>query len=184
MEETTRTQYESLWSDDGEARYQALLYMLEETEKPVDWAYDVWDDLVQKLAHKNNHSRAIAAQMLCNLGMSDPEKRILGDFQKLLAVTKDERFVTARHCLQAIWKVGLAGKEQREMVLVGLSSRFFECADEKNCTLIRSDIIQCLNNLYQDVGGEAIEVRALQLIEAEPEAKYRKKYSSLWRAKR
>ena len=184
MDKKTRSNYETLWSDDGEARYQAMLEILEETERPVDWAYEVWDDLLQKLADKDNHVRAIAAQMLCNLSRSDPEKRMLGDFPRLLAVTKDERFVTARHCLQAIWKVGTAGKEQQEMVVAGLSGRFFECASEKNCTLIRSDIIQCLKDLYRQVGDEAVQTEALRLIEAEPDEKYRKKYSSIWRAKR
>ena len=45
--------------------------------------------------------------MLANLTKSDPEKRILKDFDALLSVTKDERFVTARHTMQSIWKVAL-----------------------------------------------------------------------------
>jgi len=55
--------------------------------------------MVESLTHMDNHVRAIAAQVLCNLARSDPENRILKDFDALLAVTKDERFVTARHCL-------------------------------------------------------------------------------------
>jgi hypothetical protein len=44
-------------------------------------------------------SRAIAAQVLCNLAKSDPKNRMAKDFQALLNVTKDERFVTARRVL-------------------------------------------------------------------------------------
>ena len=83
------------------------------TCKPVDWAYDLWNEVVENLSHKDNHNRAIAAQVLCNLAKSDPEGRILKDFDTLLAVTRDARFVTARHCLQALWKVGAAGKNSR-----------------------------------------------------------------------
>ena len=68
--------------------------------------------------------RAIAAQVLCNLAKSDPEQRMLRDFPALLAVTKDKRFVTARHTLQALWKVGLAGQVQRQMLVDGLAGRF------------------------------------------------------------
>jgi len=71
----------------------------------VDWAYEVWDDLIEMLSDKDNHVRAIGAQVLCNLARSDPKGRMLKDFEKLLVVTRDERFVTARHTFQAIWKV-------------------------------------------------------------------------------
>jgi len=98
-------------------------------------------------------------------------------------VTKDERFVTARHCLQALWKVGAAGKKQQKKLVAGLAGRFAECATEKNCTLIRYDISQSLRNLYDVVKDETVREKALELIETEPDLKYRKKYASLWRVK-
>jgi hypothetical protein len=106
---------------------------------------------------------------------------MLKDFDALLAVTKDERFVTARHCLQAIWKVGLAGKQQQQLVVEGLETRFKECISEKNCTLIRYDIIQDLKNLYDEIKDETIREKALELIEIEEDLKYRKKYSIVWK---
>ncbi len=109
MDKITRTNLDTLRSEDKELQNKAFCSVLEATDKPVDWAYDVWDEMVATLSHKDNHQRAIAAQVLCNLAKSDPENRMLRDFDALLAVTKDERFVTARHCLQSIWKVGAAG---------------------------------------------------------------------------
>ncbi|GIQ63917.1 hypothetical protein PACILC2_24850 [Paenibacillus cisolokensis] len=38
-----------------------------------------------------------------------------------MAVTKDKQFVTARHTLQSIWKIGLTGTKQKEMVVNGPS---------------------------------------------------------------
>jgi hypothetical protein len=38
---------------------------------------------------------------------------MLGDFSDLMEVTNDNRFVTARHCLQSLWKIGMAGKQQK-----------------------------------------------------------------------
>ena len=105
------------------------------------------------------------------------------DFDTLLAVTKDERFVTARHCMQALWKVGAAGKEQQVLLVDGLEGRYKECATEKNCTLFRYDILQSLRNLYDSVKDESIRAKALELIEIEEDAKYRKKYTGLWKAR-
>ena len=183
MDEITRMNLDHLRSEDSDLQNKAFFYILDATEKPVEWAYEVWDDMVNGLRHKDNHVRAIAAQVLCNLAKSDPENRMLKDFDALIAVTKDERFVTARHSLQAIWKVGVAGKNQRKILMDGLEGRFRECITEKNCTLIRYDIIQCLRNLYDEVKDEKIKEKALELIETEEDVKYRRKYASLWRAR-
>ena len=183
MNKTTRTNLDHLWSEDRELQNKAFFYILEVTDKPVDWAYDVWDELLENLSHKDNHNRAIAAQVLCNLAKSDPKNRMLKDFDALLAVTKDERFVTARHCMQSLWKVGVAGRKQQRILVDGLAGRFKECLTEKNCTLIRYDIIQGLKNLYDEVKDEKIKERALELIETEADLKYRKKYASVWRVR-
>ena len=150
----------------------------------MTWAYAVWDRLVASLKHKDNLVRAITAQVLCNLAKSDPENRMLHDFDALLEVTRDKRFVTARHCLQAIWKVGAAGQAQRQKLLDGLSLRFAECNTEKNGSLTRADILQSLHNLYKQVPDDAIRERALMLIEMETDPKNRKKYAGLWRTGR
>ena len=183
MNETTRAYLNDLRSENRELQNKAFFYILEATDKPVDWAYDVWDEMVESLSHKDNHVRAIAAQVLCNLARSDPENRMLKDFEALLAVTKDKRFVTARHCLQSIWKVGAAGKKQKEKLVEGLAGRFKECVTEKNCTLIRYDIIQGFRNLYDKVKDETVREKALELIETEDDLKYRKKYAGLWRVR-
>lgn len=183
MDETTRTTIENMHSTDSAVQNAAYSALMEATEKPVDWAYDVWDGLIKDLKHKDNHVRAIAAQILSNLAKSDPEKRMLKDFDALLVVTKDERFVTARHCLQSLWKIGVAGKEQRQKYLDGMEQRYKECIAEKNGTLIRSDIIESLRNVYREVSDDMIRDKALAWIESEEDPKYRKKYLSVWKKK-
>lgn len=185
MDSTTQTNLQNLWSEDRGLQNEAFSHILDATDKPVDWAYEdeAWDDLIENLSHKDNHNRAIAAQVLCNLAKSDPQNRMLKDFGALLAVTKDERFVTARHCMQALWKVGVAGEKQQKIFVDGLAGRFKECATEKNCTLIRYDILQSFRNVYAQVKDEKIKARALELIETEQDLKYRKKYATLWNSK-
>ncbi len=183
MDAKTKKTFAELWSTDRQVQYQAFLAVLELTDQPVDWAYEVWDDMLARLTHKDNHVRAIAAQVLCNLAKSDPEGRMLKDLPALLAVTKDERFVTARHTMQALWKVGVAGNKQQKLLVELLESRFNECISEKNCTLIRYDIQEGLRNLYETVMDEKIREKALELIETEADLKFRKKYAGLWKAR-
>jgi HEAT repeat protein len=181
MDAATRTHIDNIHSSDKDAQNAAYYAVIEATDKPVDWAYEVWDGMVADLRHKDNHVRAIAAQVLCNLAKSDPENRMLKDFEALLNVTKDERFVTARHCMQALWKVGIVGNPQQEQYMEGLERRYKECVAEKNTTLIRSDIIQSMRNVYDVVKDEAIKAKALALIEIEDDLKYRKKYATFWK---
>jgi HEAT repeat protein len=181
IDKTIRTQLDNIRSEDGQLQNKAYFFLMEKTEIPVDWAYEAWDELVEGLTHMDNHVRAISAQALANLGKSDPKGRMFKDFDKLLNVTKDERFVTARHCLQNIWKVGLGGKNAQQLVVNGLEKRFHECITEKNCTLIRYDIIVGLRNLYDATISSEIKEKALELIETEKDVKYRKKYATVWR---
>jgi hypothetical protein len=181
MDKKTRTHLDNIHSEDGQLQNKAYATLMNATEKPVDWAYEAWDELVEGLTHKDNHVRAISSQLLSNLAKSDPKDRMLKDFDKLLAVTKDEKFVTARHCLQSIWKVGLGGKNSQQLVVKGLEKRFHECATEKNCTLIRYDILVGLHNLYTATTSSEIQEKALELIETEADLKYRKKYASVWK---
>ena len=180
MNKEIQTHLNHLRSDDRELQNEAYFYLLKETEKPVDWAYEAWDQFVEGLRHKDNHVRAISAQILASLAKSDSENRMQKDFPALMAVTRDEKFVTARHALQSIWKVGAEPKMQKT-VAEALAKWFRDCITEKNWTLIRYDIIQDLRNLYDQVKDEKIKEKALALIESEEDTKYKKKYASVWK---
>lgn len=182
MDKPTRDRLVALHSEDGDVRYAAYEALMAATSQPVDWAYEAWDELLAMTRDPNNHRRAIATQLLCNLAQhSDPKRRMLKDFDQVLAVTRDKMFVTARHTLQALWKVGAAGKKQQALVVERLAGRFQDCVAEKNCTLIRYDIIVDLGQLYDAVRDEGVKARALELIETEPDLKYRKKYATVFR---
>jgi len=181
MDKTIRTHLNNIRSEDRELQNKAYSTLMEKTEKPVDWAYEAWDELIEGLTYRDNHVRAICGQLLGNLGKSDPKGRIFKDFNKLLNVTRDEKFVTARHTLQNIWKVGLGGKKYQQLVVQGLEKRFKECLKEKNCTLIRYDITVAMRNLYDATTSSEIKEKSLELIELEQETKYRKKYAGVWK---
>jgi len=181
MDKTIRSKLDDIFTGDGQTQFKAYDYLMKESEKPVSWAYDIWDDLIAGLTHKDNHVRAICGQLLGNLGKSDPKGRMFKDFDKLLNVTKDERFVTARHTMQNIWKVGLGGKNAQTLVVKGLEKRYKECVKEKNGKLIRYDILVTLRNLYNATTSSEIKEKALELIELEQDLKHKKKYMTVWK---
>lgn len=181
MDERARALLADRESEDRNAQYRALVGLFEMTEQPVDWAYEVWDRFLSELTHREGHKRAFATQMLARLAISDPEGRILRDFPKVAAVMKDEKTVTARHTLQSIWRVGLAGAEQEAMVLEALESRFREGAQEKHGTLVRTDVVTALGRLFRETDAETVEARANALMDAEPDEKQRKKQRAAWR---
>jgi hypothetical protein len=181
MDEVLKEAFAKSKSKDKQESYKAYLYILEVTEQQVDWAYEVWDDLLEGLTDKDNHQRSRAAQYLANLAKSDPENRMLADLPKLWEVTKDEKFVTARHSLQAIWKVGLAAAPQKDRIMAYMVDRFKNGTAEKNYTLIRFDIIQNMKHLYDQSGDEEIRETAMDLMEIVEDEKYQKKYKRVWR---
>ena len=87
--------FSDLWCEDRRRQWAAFQQILDQTSQPVEWARDVWDELLKQLTDKSNRNRSIAAQVFCNLAKSDPSKRMLRDFPALFDVVNDERFVTA-----------------------------------------------------------------------------------------
>jgi hypothetical protein len=147
----------------------------------VAWADAAWGEFVSLLAHENNHVRSIAGQMLSNLARSVDHDTALRDLPVVIAATRDPMFVTARHILQALWKYALDDAVLRERLLAELAHRFEDCGAEKNCTLIRFDIVSGLRTLYDRSGDPAVPNTARQLISLEGDDKYRKKYAAVWR---
>ncbi|NJP36170.1 hypothetical protein [Alkalicoccus luteus] len=175
------------WFDDSsygtkEARYEAYTIIMERTKQEVDWAYEVWEELVDDLHHADPHRRARAGQYLAQLAISDPDQRIIDIFPDLWKVTKDEKFVTARHTLQAAWRIGLAGEEQRNTLLAYMKERFEEAESEKNGSLVRSDIIEGLKRLYQHSNDERSAETARILIASLDDGKTKRKCEKIWKS--
>lgn len=180
MDAATRKILDELYSNNANTRYESFAAIKKLAREPVDWAYELWDDMLVKLKEKDNHWRAIAAQLLCSFAKSDPQRRMLKDIDAVIAVTKGEKFVTARHSLMSLWKVGVVDKELQHIITGKLAGRFIDCVTEKNCTLVRFDIIEVLRKMYYNVQDDGIKKNALELIETEEDLKYKKKYLGLW----
>jgi predicted nucleic-acid-binding protein len=183
MNKNIQKQIEELGSTDDKIRMDALQNLLKITESKVDWVYEVWDLLLEKLVNENSYQRSIGVKLLCNLAKSDIENRLATSLDRLLVHTKDDKFITSRQCIQSIWKIAAANKPNREKVVKHLEKRFVECIDEKHYNLLRQDIIQSMLALYKAEKDDTLLARAQALIEKEQEPKYRKQYEALLKAK-
>ena len=181
MDTLTRDHIDNLFRKDADIRYGSFKYLIGITGEPVDWAYEIWDGLLELAEKGDNHQRTIAVQLLTSLAKSDPNERILKDIDIVMKVTQDEKFVTARHSLQSLWKIAVAGKKQQQKIMTLLAGRFKDCIKEKNCTLVRYDIIEVFRKIYDVTKEESVMKKAKELIETEKDDKYRKKYAGLWK---
>lgn len=179
MDKPVKESIENLGSIDDKIRLNALQTILGITENKVDWIYEVWDGLVNKLDDENSYQRSIAIMVLCNLAKSDSENRLAVSLQRILGHTRDEKFITSRQCLQNIWKVAATSSQTREIVLDHLEKQFEGCAEEKHYNLLRQDIIQSVRLLYDIEKDDEILVRAKEMVKKEQEDKYRKKYEAI-----
>ena len=183
MNKNIQKHIEELSSTDDKIRLDALQSTLKLTESKVDWIYEVWDLMLEKLDSENSYQRSIGIMMLCNLAKSDIENRLATSLDRLLVHTKDEKFITSRQCIQNIWKAAATNKSNRDKVLKHLEKRFVECIDEKHYNLLRQDIVQSMLALHKAEKDDALLMRVQALVTREQEPKYRKQYETLLKSK-
>jgi hypothetical protein len=180
MSSEVRALLQARKSEDSKTRYAALVRLFAMSEEPVSWAYEVWEELVGQLKNGDNHERAFAAQLLSRLAISDPEARILKLIPAFEVVMRDERFVTARHTVQSIWRAGVPSPKHTAKIASALAKRYSDCFTHKNASLIRSDIIEALVKLAATVGREGVEQTVKRLLASETDPKAHKKQLAAW----
>ncbi len=163
-------------SKDYNIRLSALNRLLEITEERVDWFEEKFEELVGKMDHENSYQRSIGIMLLCSLAKSDENDRIPAVVGEILKHTRDERFITARQCIQHLWKIGIAKPETKKEIIDHLGEQFVSCAQEKHHNLIRQDIIQTLYRICCHDSDEGLKGHIIDLIEKEEDEKARKNY--------
>ncbi len=179
MQPEIQTLVEQLNLKADEERYEAFQKLLALSEQKVNWVYEVWDILVEKLSDTNSYQRTIGAKLLCNLSQSDSEGRLATVLDRLLACSHDEKFITSRLTLQVLWKPAWFEPDLREKITAHLITRFGECETEKHANLLRQDILQSLFTLAELSHDEALEQKTFALIESEKDEKSKKSYLAL-----
>jgi hypothetical protein len=179
MDREINEQFDNLESTNDILRMNALKQVMLLTDNKVNWVYEVWDLLINKLNNENSFQRSIAIFVLCNLAKSDKENRMAKLLPKILAHTKDDKFITSRQCILNVWKIAATSKQMQEKVVKYLESRYKECLTEKHYNLLRQDIIQTIRFLYNSNNDKTLLTLCKKLIAQEIEDKYRKKYLAI-----
>lgn len=163
MNENIKNLMERLSVKDNKIRKEALDRVIELTQVKVEWIYNYWDLLVEKLDSENSYQRTIGMFVLSNLAKSDSENRFEGIIDKYLMMTEDEKFITSRQTLQTMWKVAIAKENCRKRIVEHLSRMF--TGDKHLAThanLIRKDIIETMCRIYES-DKETIDLNYLRL---------------------
>lgn len=184
MEPAIKHLFDKLGSADDKVRMEAFDTVLAMTGQKVDWVYEVWDDLLAKLDHENSYQRTIAVKVLCHLAKSDHEHRLNRSIDRILAHTKDEKFITSRQALQSIWQIAIDHPSLRETILQHLENCYRECITEKHYNLLRQDALQSMLKISRAEKDDALLEKIKQLIAEESDAKHRKLYATLIRYKK
>lgn len=179
MDNELMRRFNELSSKDDNIRMEALHTILHMTDEKVDWVYEVWEDLLQKLVDENSYQRSIAIMVLCNLAKSDGENRMSEVINRLLSHTRDEKFITSRQCLQNVWKVAVVNPALKDKVIVHLEEQYINCTGDKHYNLIRQDIIQSLKFIFDADGDEMLLAKLQKLLQLENDLKNRKKYGQI-----
>lgn len=170
-----------LASGERDAHGADFALLEQETAKPVPWSDAAWPEFVRLLKHHDNRVRSIAGQILSRLAPGASRDLVLVDVPALIAVTRDERFVTARHVLGSLWRVGKMDDQIRLALVDQLVNRSLNTAGEKNGALIRYDIVCCLHRLFAETGDVQVRIAADEIIAREPEEKNARKMRTAWK---
>jgi len=153
-----------LESKDGKIRYNALNELIDITDQPVEWVYDKWYELENKLSSDNSYQRSIGLMLLANLSKSDTDNRIGGIITKITGFFEDEKFITSRQCIQFVWKIALNNKANCNFIINELSKTYFENIHLKQHeNIIKQDVIFSLCQISKFAEKSAYD-KAVELI--------------------
>ncbi len=162
-------------SKDDKIRYEAFQTLLALTDKKVDWVYDKWYDLLEKLNSENSYQRSIGFLLLANLCKSDTDNRISLILKKLTQLFDDEKFITSRQCIQNVWKIAICNLGYKSLIIDELLLTYYDNIHiNKHGNLIKQDVIFSMNKIYQSEKDNDVFAKIEELISSETDAKFQK----------
>lgn len=120
-----------------------------------DLFYEHWDDFESLLNHPNSYHRDFALKLLAILVKVDEENRFSTVFNDYFSHINDEKFMTARKCVENTAKILSSRKEFIDDV-VGILLDVDNLADfpEKQKALLKSNVIQVCDDFYEQINDK------------------------------
>ena len=117
--------------------------------------YPYWDDFAGLLDHPNSYHRDFALILLANLTHADKENKFLKIFNDYFSHINDEKFMTARKCVESTGKIMESKAELTEDIINILLDVDKRCDFPlKQKALLKSDIIQLFYKFYNQINNK------------------------------
>ena len=117
--------------------------------------YQYWEDFAALLDHPNSYHRDFALILLANLTPADKENKFLNLFNDYFSHINDEKFMTARKCVESTGKI-----MESKVELTGDITDILLDVDKrcdfplKQKALLKSDIIQLFYKFYGQINDK------------------------------
>ncbi|WP_321423335.1 hypothetical protein [uncultured Methanobacterium sp.] len=117
--------------------------------------YHYWDDFAVLLDHPNSYHRDFGLVLLANLTTVDKENKFLNVFNDYYSHINDEKFMTARKCVQNTAKILESESELTEDITDILLDVDKKCDFAlKQKALLKSDIIELFYKFHKQINDK------------------------------
>ncbi|WP_432662990.1 hypothetical protein R9X47_20685 [Wukongibacter baidiensis] len=130
--------------------YHCYYIISKASEEKPGLFYKYWDGFASLLEHKNSYHRDIGLTIIANLTKADENNLFSNVFQKYIQRFNDAKFMTAQCFVKNIKKVLKSKKEYKEQIINLLLDVDNICTyPEKQKELLKSDIIEVLDEIFE-----------------------------------
>lgn len=138
--------------------YYHCYYVLDQAsrERP-DLFYPYWAIFAPLLHHSNSYHRDFALTLLANLTAVDSAERFAGLSEEYFDHMADEKFMTGQCCVRNVRKIfqnkpGYQGQILSLLLSIDQNSKY----SEKQKALLKCDILDIFETIYQDVSDRRL----------------------------
>ena len=141
---------------DDDIRYATFL-LLQMLSQKDDRVYKHWDTFVGKLSQENSYQRSLGIMLIAENIIWDKDEQFAKICSAYLEHCDDEKFVTARQCIQGLNKIISQTNRYRKEIIDRLVGLDFEKRKDTQKGLLLLDTVEVLGKLYQEEKDEKIE---------------------------
>ena len=141
---------------DDNIRYVTFLLLKILSEKD-DRVYKHWKTFVEKLNDENSYQRSLGLMLISENIRWDTEDRFAKICTVYLEHCDDEKFITARQCIQGLNNIISHTKKYRKEIIERLTGIDFEKRKDTQKGLLLLDVVEVMEKLYQDEKDIGIE---------------------------
>ncbi len=154
--------------------YHCYYIISKASEEKPELFYKYWNDFAELLNHKNSYHRDIGLTIIGNLTKVDEKNLFSSIFDKYIEHFNDDKFMTAQCFVQSMKKILKNKNEYAEKIIEVFLDIDNRCTYvEKQKELLKSDIIEVLDEAYESAinKNKIVEFVRLQSSSVSPKTK-------------